>query len=141
MDTSLQALDLSAALRGSGLEPTHSATALSLMLLWSQVPASKLKGLPPFKDVSAEYVLTDPLKVATSLFEEDALTVAHVLMELRPSELESLRRHVINGLDAGLPANDIAEAILAYSMPEAWASQGLSDLLLAILDSKKGERI
>ena len=111
------------------------------MLLWSQRPASKLDDLPSFKDVSAEYVLTHPLKIATSLYEDDTRAVAHVLAELRPSELENLRRLVINAVDADHPASDIAEAILAYCAPEAWATKELSDLLLAILDAKKGERI
>ena len=100
METNLKTLNVSDSLRGTGLDPVRAATALSLMLLWSQRPASKLDDLPSFKNVSAEYVLADPLKIAASLYEEDTRAVAHVLAELRPSELENSTPR-INALDAG----------------------------------------
>ncbi|ODR99314.1 hypothetical protein AUC68_04820 [Methyloceanibacter methanicus] len=140
-DTVLSHFVLADALRGLRFDPVHAGTALSLMLLWSRLPAARLKGLPSFKDVSAEFVLAEPTKVAKTLCAENAEDVARLLAELRPGELESLRRALLDVLNTGQPVSEIAESVLQYCTPETWASKELSDRVLAILDAGKGARI
>lgn len=140
METSTK-FELATSLRGSRFEPSRAGAALSLMLLWSQTPASRLKGLPSFKDASAEFMLGDPSRIVRSLIPEVTDDLVSGLAAHRSSELESLRRTVMNALDARVPADAIADAILALCAPYSWLSSEASSILMAALGAKKGARI
>ncbi|MBR1191486.1 N-6 DNA methylase [Bradyrhizobium sp. AUGA SZCCT0160] len=138
----LTKFDLASSLRNSRLGPDRTAgTVLSLMLLWSQTPASKLKGLPSFRDASAEFILKDPSRVARTLAPELSDSIVSNLADHHSSELESLRRAVMNGLDAHSPVGEIADAILELCAPYASVASETSAILIAVLDAKKGSRV
>lgn len=118
MDKSRKISDLSASLRGTGFEPPQAAAMLSLMLLWSQFPPTELKGLPEFKDTSAEYVLRASIRVENILCPEVTNELGDIWNEQRPHDVEILRRAIIGAFDAGVSVDEIAETILEYSTPE-----------------------
>jgi hypothetical protein len=137
MDT-LTKFELASLLRSGRFEPFRAGAALSLMLLWSQVPTSELKELPSFKDASAEFMLEDPARVARSLLPDISDDLVKALATHRPSELEILRRAVMNALDTHISTDDIAETILAFCAPYAWVSSESSAVLIAALGASKG---
>jgi type I restriction-modification system DNA methylase subunit len=133
--------DLFAALRTSRLEARRVAAPLSMMLLWSQFPTSELKELPTLRDASAEFVLNASDRIENSLCPEIMGQIGRIWTGQQASDVEIMRRAIINALDSGLSADEIAEAILGYCAPLEWGSEDHSNTLLAALDSEKGMRI
>ena len=88
-------------LRNAGFQSGRGATPLSLMLLWSQLPATKLNGLPSLGDASAEFILKASEKVGTSLCPELAAQTSSQWAGLRPNDVELMRRGIMNALELG----------------------------------------
>ena len=141
MDKPASIINLSASLRSTGFEPPQAAAALSLMLLWSQLPSSELNGLPELWDTSAESVLRASVRVERILCPEIADEIGDIWSGRRPSDVDALRRAVMNALDASAPVDEIAETILEYSAPDSLISRKHSNTLLAVLDAERDTRV
>ncbi len=141
MDKSASVIDLSASLRSTGFEPPQAAATLSLMLLWSQLPAGELKGLPELRDTSAEFVLRASVRVEKILCPEIADEIGDAWTGRRPGDVDSLRRAILNALDANVPVDEIAETIIEYAEPDSLTTKKHSNILLAVLDAKNETRI
>ncbi len=141
MDKSSSIIDLSASLRSTGFEPMQAAATLSLMLLWSQFPSGKLKGLPELRDTSAEFVLKASIRVEKILCPEVADQISDIWTGRRPGDVEILRRAIMNALDSNVPVDDIAETILEYCAPDLWITKKHCSALLAVLNAKRRTRI
>lgn len=114
--------------------PIFAATPLALMLLWSQVSAAKLNGLPSFEDASADFTSKQPTKIADILCPAFSAEVTAALQRLQPSEIEHLRRAVVVALD-NQSKEEFAEAILQVCVPDAWIQASTSNLLQRALDA------
>jgi hypothetical protein len=88
-----------AALRETPLVPSATAVPMSLMLLWANTRDDKLKGLPSFKDASADFIVGQPAKIAKILCPEIAEDVAKIIERLPPSAVEIFRRVLLTALD------------------------------------------
>lgn len=134
-------LHISDSFRATGLDPVKTGTTMSLLLLWSQTAALKLKELPALRDASAEFVLKNLEKVVKTLCPEWATEISRLLGGQRAGDVDIMRRTIISALDAQLTAEEIAEAILESCAPNAWIAAEHANIVLATLDAKKGTRI
>jgi hypothetical protein len=127
--------------RATRIEPSRTGAALALMLLWSQTPASKLRGLPLLEDASAEFMVNDPGNVTRCLAPEIGDELVRGLAAHRPGELEALRRTIIDALQANRPVDEIAEAIISLCAPHAWLSNESPAILIAALNVSEGAQV
>ena len=133
--------DIADAFRAARSGPVETGTALALMLLWSQTPASGLGDLPPLEDASTEFVLRDPDRIARQLCPLLTRQIGALFGAARVQDFEILRRAVLNSVNGRLDVSEIAEEILDSCVPDAWISAQHTTLLLAALDPTPRSRI
>lgn len=130
-----------AALRDTGLMPSAAALPMSLMLLWSKPRGDVIKGLPSFKDASADFIVNQAARIAKALCPEVTGDVANAIEHLPPGAVEVFRRVLLTALEKQRDRESIAEAIFEYSMPEAWIEARASSFLETALEPTASTRI
>lgn len=122
-----------AALRETGLMLSATALPMSLMLLWAKTPGAGLKGLPSLKDASADFVVNQTAKITKVLCPAISDDVTKTIERLPPSAIETFRRALLTALERQSDCEEIAEAIIEYSIPEVWIAGRAAAVLEAAL--------
>jgi hypothetical protein len=107
------------------------------MLVWANAEDGKLRGLPSFKDASADFIVSQPAKIAKVLCPDIADDVAKTIERLPPTAVEVFRRVLLTALDRDGDCESIAEAIIEYSRPDVWIDSKASTVLQVALQTKK----
>ncbi|TGD91681.1 N-6 DNA methylase [Methylobacterium nonmethylotrophicum] len=129
---------LHAAIRDTGLNLSNSASVAAILLAWSQASSASRGDLPPFADVSVDYMLAQ-WEHAVQTFVPDA-TISEVQTSWKPwsqTALEQFRRAMLSALSLGLTADDLAAMILEMGAAEAWISPQSATLLTGLLWREK----
>lgn len=129
---------LHAAIRDTGLSSHNVAPVAAVLLAWSQASSESRGDLPPFAEVSVDYMLT-LWEQAVRTFVPDA-TTSEVHASWKPwgqTALEQLRRAMLSALSLGLTADDLATMILEMGAADAWISPESATLLTSLLQTER----